>query len=186
MQDELTNLLPSERQRTLRKSYLMRFGIVTCWLFSALVIIAMALLLPTYFYAMQAVEATRDHLSELTSANKGPDESVVALRLSALSIDAERLSALKNAPTASSAIRAILAVSHPNVQLLGFSYTPKNAKGVRTLAVSGSADTRSALRDYQIALESNPLVENTQLPVSTYAQETDIAFTITLTLKSSP
>jgi hypothetical protein len=55
-------------------------------------------------------------------------------------------------------------------------------KAPGTLSVSGIAVTRGALRAYQLALQSAPFAVAANLPVSAYAKDTDIAFTITVTL----
>jgi hypothetical protein len=89
-------------------------------------------------------------------------------------------------------VRSALAIAHPGITLSGFVYTAattggtKQAKTVRptpaTLAITGVAKTRDALRNYQLALEDAPFALRADLPVSAYAEETDAPFTITITL----
>jgi len=54
--------------------------------------------------------------------------------------------------------------------------------GKKILSVSGTAANREALRTYQLALQGAPFTLTAALPVSAYAKDSDIAFTITITL----
>jgi hypothetical protein len=79
-------------------------------------------------------------------------------------------------------MRKVLDISHPGIALSGFLYLPANGKKPGTLSISGSSATRDTLRGYQTAIQSAPFVKSADLPVSAYAKDTDIAFTITVIL----
>ena len=79
-------------------------------------------------------------------------------------------------------MRAVLAISHPGITLSGFDYVPGAGKNPGTLAISGTAATRDTLRNYQTALQSAPFAVTANLPVSAYAKDTGIPFSITVTL----
>ena len=66
--------------------------------------------------------------------------------------------------------------------LSGFSYTPSSSSGSGTIALSGISATRDALRGYQLALQGAPFARSAALPVSAYAKDANIDFTITITL----
>ena len=76
----------------------------------------------------------------------------------------------------------VLVIPRPGIVLSGFDYEPSVGKSAGTLAVSGTATTRDALRNYQLALEGASFARSADLPVSAYAKDTDITFTITVTL----
>lgn len=182
MDNELTNLLPPERQRALSRDYLLRLGVVAAILATALFISAGLLLLPSYVFLTQSAAAKEDRLAGLESVLSTADEKALSAQLAALSSDAAVLTALGKTPSASATIRAALSVSRPGVVLSGFSYAPAAGKTPRTLALSGIAVTRDALRTYQLALQSAPFAVAANLPVSAYAKDSDIPFTITVTL----
>ncbi len=183
MSSELTNLLPSQRRRASAREYRFRLGVVALMLLVALTSVAAVLLVPTYIFLAGSAGAKSARLKGLQSALSSSDEKVLSARLKALSDDTAALIALSDKPTASSILRAALAVDRPDVTLSGFTYAPATTKGTSgTLSLSGTAATRDALRSYQLALQSAPFVRSADLPVSVYAKDTDITFTITITL----
>lgn len=182
MPDELTNLLPQERQRALLRSYVLRLGVVALVLVTMLLCIAALLLAPTYVYLAKSSAAKETQLAAIEATLSSADEKELSAQLTALSNDATILVALGRAPSASGALRAALALPRPGVTLSGFSYLPAAPKKPSTLTLSGIAATRDALRSYQLALSGAAFAKTADVPVSAYAKDSDIAFTITVTL----
>lgn len=182
MPDELINLLPPERQRTLARAYALRLTAITALLVTLLVCIAALLLLPTYVFLSKSVGAKETRLAGIESTLSSAEEKELSIQLSLLTDNAALLTTLAHASSASAIIRPVLALPRPGITLSGLSYAPEEAKKPRTLALSGRAATREALRSYQLALASVPFARAADLPVSAYAKDADIAFTITLTL----
>lgn len=183
MRSELTNLLPSERQRSLTRDYYLRLSVIVLWFVSALTFIAMVLLLPTYILLTDNARAKERYLATVESSVTSADEASLSARLASLNNSATTLVALAQAPSASSFIRSVLALPRPGVALSQLVYTPPTAKGPGTLVISGTAVTRDALRNYQLALEDAPFARSAALPVSAYAKDRDITFAITITLE---
>lgn len=181
MPNEETNLLPLERRRAFRRGYFIRLSVVVVWLLTALALAAIILLIPAFVFLSRSAEVEKARLAALTAAASSSDEQALSSRLVALSHQAATLSTLAQAPSPSSVVRAFLAVPRPGVVLSGFSYAPL-AKGGATLVISGTALTRDALRNYQLALQGAPSVRSVDLPVSAYAKDADIPFTITIKL----
>ncbi|HQT82789.1 MAG: hypothetical protein B7W98_00190 [Parcubacteria group bacterium 20-58-5] len=182
MHNELTNLLPQERQRAFAHDYFLRLSVIGVVLLTILVLIAALLLVPTYVFLAQSESAKTARLATMESALSSANETALSARLVALSSDAATLTALADAPSASAILRSLLAVSRSGVTLSGLAYTPAAGSTAGTVAVSGVAATRDALRNYQLALQGAPTVASATLPVSAYASDTDIAFSITVTL----
>ena len=181
MNNEPINLLPPERQRQLAREYRLRLGTVVAMAITALTFVAGLLLLPTYVLLAQSALAKRAHLANVESTLSSADEASLSAHLDALSSDADILSALGRTPSASATIRTALGISRPGIALSGFTYTPAG-KVPGTLAISGVAATRDALRSYQLALETSSFAAEAALPVSAYAKDANITFTITVTL----
>ena len=182
MDKELTNLLPPERQRALYREHILRVCVVSIVLVIVLTIISAILLFPTYVFLAKNYDIKESRLIGIESALSSADGTAFSARLSALSGNTEVLAKLGNTKSASTIIRAVLAVPHPRVALSGFTYAPATGKNSGTLTVSGTATSRDSLRDYQLALQSAPFSASAVLPVSAYAKDSDIAFTITVTL----
>lgn len=182
MPNELTNLLPIERQKIARRNYFTRLGVVAMTFALFLVIANGALLVPTYVFLIGSMHTKQARLADVEKALSTTDDSQLSARLAALTNDATSLIALQDAPSPSSLIREILTVPRPGITLSGLNYTPASGKDPIQLAVSGSAATRDALRSYQLALQTDHIVARADLPVSAYAKDSNIPFTITLTL----
>lgn len=182
MHNDLTNLLPSERQKALRRDYFLRLGVVIVLFMTILTLASMILLLPTYVLLVESSQTKEKHLASIESAVSSTNGTALSARLAALSSSTAILSALAHAPLMSATIRSMLTIPRPGVTLSGFVYTPIKGTISGTLAVSGTAVTRDALRNYQLSLQSAPFALSASLPVSAYAKDSNITFTITMTL----
>lgn len=181
MTADLTNLLPAHRKRVLAREYLFRLGVVMVWLAIALMVIHGLLLVPSYLYAHQQLESREAQLLTLQTANNTGSETELAERVKALDAKAKRLAALGDAPTASGALRAVLAAPRAGIRLHGFTYAPGATAEGNRMTLNGVASTRDALRQYLATLDALPFVDKAELPISAYADVSDIEFTITLT-----
>ncbi len=184
MRNQLTDLLPRSRRKALAREYRYRLATVAISTFIALIFTAAALLLPTYVFLTRSIAAKQARLTGIQSTLASNDEVAISARLAALSSDAKELSALAAQPSPSKILQEMLAIPHPYVPIVGFSYKPAQGKSPATLSITGVAASRNALRAYQIALQDAPFVVSADLPVSAYAKDTDISFIITLSLKS--
>lgn len=175
-----TNLLPMERRHLLVREYYFRLIIVVIGLGILLLGASAMLLLPTYVYLTGSAQEKSTELSHITATLASADEVSLSARLTALSNDAKAIIALSKQPSISAAVRAALSTAHAGIALSGFSYKPDTKTA--TLLLTGTAKTRDALRAYQLALQNMPGATSATLPVSVYAKDTDIPFTITLVL----
>jgi len=182
MHDEVTNLLPPERQRALSRNYFLRLTVVMVLIASTLSLVSMALLIPTYVFLTGSANTKKAHLASIDSTLSSSEEVSFSGRLTVLGRNVAVLSTLAHTPSPSSIIRKTLTISHSGIALTGFVYTPAEGARPGTLDVSGSAETRTALRNYQLALQGALFVRSAELPVSAYAEDSNIAFTIRVTL----
>ncbi|HUY62583.1 MAG TPA: hypothetical protein VMV50_02230 [Candidatus Paceibacterota bacterium] len=182
MRERLTNLLPVNRQRTITREYFVRLGVIAAWLVTLLIVASGFLLIPTYVYLSANQSTKTSQLAGIESSLSSSDATSLAAQLAALSNDAATLSALKDMPAASTVIREMLSVARPGITLTGITYTPSGMGTPGTLAVIGTATTRDTLRAYQLALQSASFASAANLPVSAYAKNANLPFTITVTL----
>lgn len=183
---ELTNLLPRHRIRAFRRGYFLRLGTLSLVLLAGLVIVHGLLLLPAYLYAKGEVARETAQLASLNARLQNSEEKQVQLRLTALADSVKYLSRLNTTPTASAALSAVLKVPRTGITLTGFTFTPPTPKEGGRMALSGMASSRDTLRAYALALGQLPFITNADLPISAYAQERNIPFTITLTGTLTP
>lgn len=179
MHNRLTNLLPTGRIRAVRREYFLRLAIVALSMLSLLIVAHALLLIPTYLFAREEAARIEANIAQ----GGGPtsqEEQEVQVRTQMLVATSIELAELASQPTASTAIRSVLGVPHPGVRITGFTFTAPQAEDAARLQVTGIANSRDQLRQYASALEQLPFVAQADLPISAYAKETDISFTITL------
>lgn len=187
MKFELTNLLSSDRIRAFRRQYFMRLGTVLVFAGALLVGIQAVLLAPTFIYANEQAEIHRARIAGLTGAGDTAGERSVSERLALVSENATRAVALSSAPTASAALRGVLALPRPGILVTRFALeTPKSSEVPGRMTLSGVAASRDALRQYHAALRSLSFVTEANLPLGAYALDSEIPFTITITGSLAP
>lgn len=182
MNRELTNLLPPELQKKLSHEHILRMCVVAVMLAVALTLVSAILLFPTYVFLSKSYAIKESRLAGIESAISSADGTELSARLSALSENIEILAKLGDIKSASEIVRTALAVPHPGVALSGLTYSPAAGKNSGILVVSGTAASRDSLRNYQMAMQGAPFSASAVLPVSAYAKDSDIAFTITVSL----
>lgn len=180
MPSRFTNLLPSAHRLRLVREYYFRLGAVMIALIIILIGAAGILLVPTYIFLVGTAQEKENRLAHINKTLSSADEAALSARLTALSNDATALIALSEKRTASEHVRSALNVPRPGVTLSSFTYTP--GTNSNTLLISGTAATRDVLRGYQLALEGMPPATSATLPVSVYAKDVNIPFTITVAL----
>lgn len=187
LNSELTNLLPRKQIRGLRREYFVRLATVALGLGVLAIIIHGVLLFPAYLYARAEVAREQEELDRIAASATSAQEHDINARISSVQADITYLGRLGAAPTASGAVRAVLAVPHPGITLSGFTFTAATAQSASAqMTVSGTAATRDALRQYADSLGHLPYVSKADLPISAYAKESAIPFIITLTGSLTP
>jgi len=176
----LTDLLPADAARAVRRGYFLRLACVAIFALSLMLVAHALLLLPSYIYLRQEVAERTQHLAQTDQALASGDTDATD-RLAAIRANAQYLSQLADAPTSSGAMRLVLSVPHAGIAISGFSYGMSEDGKTHSMRVTGTASTREALRNYDLALSSVPWASSVDLPISAYAQEQDISFVITVT-----
>jgi hypothetical protein len=180
MRLELTNLLPIDRSRSLKQEYFVRLATVALSGIIVVIVGSGALLIPSYLYLHQEIDVHETSLEKLNTQLSSSQEKQANVRLSALMQNTNYLSRLATTSSATPALKAVIELPHAGIRLTGFTYTPagKSADGKMTLI--GTATTRETLRAYVDSLGKLPFVTAADLPISAYAKESNIPFSITL------
>ncbi|MDB5190433.1 MAG: hypothetical protein JWN49_759 [Parcubacteria group bacterium] len=187
MNSELTNLLPASFIRDVRQGYFLRVITVAIALAVFLVLVHGLLLIPSYLYTSSRVVSEQKELDTITNSLQSSEEKQANTRITALRANVTYLGRLSTLPTASAAVRALLAVPRDGIRLGGFTFTaPGTAAATGKMSVTGVASTRDSLRLYTLALQQLPFISSVDLPISAYAKESNIPFTITLTGSLTP
>lgn len=182
MATELTNLLPQERKNALKRDYAFRLGTGVCVLFGFLLIAHGALLASSYAYVGEQQKREEARLAELSERREVSGFTDISERITAFDARANSLKELETTPSASDHIRSILEVPRTDIRIHSFTFSAPQQKNPGSMQVSGTAETREALRAFNQRLGGLSFVKNTDLPLSAYAKERDIPFQIQLVL----
>lgn len=176
------NLIPESRANLLIRDYYCRLGVVALILINILFVISAIMLLPAYVSLTSTIHGKEAQLERLSDTLAASGDTALSQRIATLSTDLKRLSVLQDTPPVSSTVRNILATSRSGIVITGLDYTATTRNGSRTVSIMGTAASRDALRTFQIALQQQPFAQSVDLPVSAYAKDTNIPFTITVIL----
>lgn len=183
MSAELTNFLPDDRKRAGRADYRYRLTALALAGLGILVVVHGILLIPSYMYLSDKADAERSRIAEFDAADAQSNGTGSASALAHAESDAGRLLAVASSTPASDLFRAVLAVPRSGITVVSFSYSA----GVSPqMVITGIATTRDALRAYDLSLSALPYVKDASLPLSAFAKDSDIDFSITLTGSLSP
>lgn len=183
MPNDYTNLLPKERRLTLKRNYYIRLSTICAFLATLVFIFSIALLAPSYFYVHNTAVVKKQKVAELDATLGEVGGGDLAARITVLKSDIAKLERLSHKDTGSAVLKNVLGVSRSGVALTGFTFRPGMASTSASLLITGIARKRDALRTYEQALKAAPFAETVELPVAVFAKDTDIPFTITLTLR---
>lgn len=182
---ELTNLLSHDRKEALARDYLFRVATLEVVAVGILILIHGVLLLPSYLYLSEEVKTRTAHLESLAASLEASEEREVGEQIAFLTEEAKRLLASIQVPRASSVARAVFGIARDGVRITGITISPPET-GEGQMRVQGIAATRDSLRRYYQALSGLPFVSRADLPLSVYAEERDITFSITITGSLKP
>lgn len=179
----MINLIPPDAKARIRIEYRVRAAAL--WLFglAAVAIIFGVALLP----AQVLITTQSKGYSNTEEADTvGASEKVSAAQLLSSANEEARL-VLENAslPTflpISDLVSA--AASAHGVSVTGYEFA-RSAAAIAPVRVAGVAPTRTALAAFRDALLSDPRVSQIELPISNFAKNRDIEFSLSLTLAST-
>lgn len=186
MHPELTNLLPADRKRALRRDYFIRVVVVSAYLLALVLTVHGLLLIPAYLYLGQEIAHRESQLAVVQNSASTLENKEIKARIDILETNAARLISQNGRPTASRAMRAVLEAPRTGIRLTGLTYGAAATPEARKMSLKGVAANREVLRSYVQAVEALPSVTKAELPISAYARERDIEFTLTLTGTFTP
>jgi len=175
----MTNLIPPEGKKSVKREYFLRVGATYGFLFSFVLILLSAALIPTYVLVgaqIDAFEAEKEQNNNDTSALQEIDKEVEAIK--------EILAQFKRTPE--NILPSVLISEIKNVApySIGFTnFTVQAEEGViDKIKIQGDAPTREALAALKNAIEASPFFDKAEVPIADLARDTDLPFAITVTL----
>lgn len=180
------NLLPEMRKDALTRMYLLRLAVVgILTLFGVLLVHAVGML-PSFLHIQQLQAVYEADLAGLGEKLAGLEEKTIRARVTTLEARAQELQKTIDGSTASRLLRAVTAVPHLGIKIDHLSFTRGKGDQTPSMIIAGVATSRESLRAYSTTLSLLPYVTKADLPISSFAKETDIPFSITLTGPLTP
>jgi len=177
----MSNLLLETEEKHLHREYVTRMLIIYFVLASVLAIIAMVFSLPSYILAESRRGIVEEKLAVLEALisgrqDKGSLEYVAAAKEKMSLLD------LENSKHVSTLIERVIALAQGDVKLLSFSLV-RRPDIPPLLTIGGISPTRDTLVAFRRSLEKESSFSSVELPVSNFAKDKDIEFSIDLFLK---
>lgn len=178
----MINLIPQHAKSNITKEYWVR--VTSVWLFiqSGATLIIAALLVPVYVLVNSQIEVYSESAeAAISEVNKYDLSSTALVRASQ---DAAKVLGMQNDPEFTEYITLFEALENRAVTIERYEFS-KQGDTLAPISISGNAATRQALADFREALLTNDRIDTVFLPISNLAQDKDITFTITITMKST-
>ena len=175
------NLLLESEKKTLQTEYKLRLVISVFTAIALLALTSILLLLPPYTLSVSKENLAEKKLSELRVENAKKQDS----KLLATIKDADRkISLLAAAPTQelqSKILGEVLKEKTDSIKIKNLLYARASGDGTGngfTIKISGIARDRVSLLEFSRRLTGNSRFARVNLPVSNFAKDEDISFTI--------
>jgi len=186
----MINLLPQKHQELLNLRYRLNRLTIASYFVVALSLISLSFFAFGYFLTQERINiiVSQNNAKELTTSDgemmSGEDVSATIANLSQTSRLADEIDS-KLSPSAVYETIQVLKSKPPSVHVYEMSYSNKlSADGPsKTLILKGVADNRDGLVALGKFLDSVPEFKEVDLPISNFAKESNIDFSLIVTLK---
>lgn len=190
----MINLLPDSNKKEIKKEYYTRLGVVVAIFLSALLVVRIASLLPSYLLI------SAKHKSFLERSNSAGHQDIQAKRESLEKVVTEinaKVAMLsgpeKATPSPEKVFSEIISKKPSGIQLNSLSYEDATQSGTKRtenasapqnirLSIVGTAKERNTLLSFVEMLNKDPLFSSVDLPISSLVKDRDLNFTLAVSL----
>lgn len=175
------NLLPPSDIQFLKTEHMLRRAAVILGFLFVSTVFALLFLMPSYVISYYRLNS----LGKLIESFKGNAETKELKNLNDTVTVANRKIASLSAEEERKVTTVLFAVSRgrtPDIKVSSF-LVQKNGTGKTAVSIKGRATTREGLLAFANRFKSDPAFETVDLPISNFAKEADIDFSMNLTMK---
>ena len=176
----MINLLPPQGKKLVAREYIFRVSAVAGFVCAFFLLASAVALVPTYILFSPSGAGPSQEEKGVPSEE---EYMQLVAELKEASGIAAQLNKKINTVAASSVVTHIEDALFPDITLAAITFSEEAAQ-VR-ISVRGTARTRESLRSFLDTLKKDPFFADAQVPVSELARDTNVQFTMTLTLKPS-
>lgn len=175
----MINLIPPEGHRVIKHEYLLRVWATVLTLLGGVAILITVSLIPTYVLLTSQMHAFAVEEKQAQEKDAKASEAEKELRLTSVILG--QLKTSSSSILASEAIAEIQKRTSSDIIFVTFAVEEANGL-ITKINVQGKASTREALARLKESIESSDMFETVEVPIADLAHQTDLPFTIGITL----
>lgn len=178
----MLNILPKQQKDALKKEYVLRRYVVWAGLVLSALIISLVLLVPSYLLSRVRLTDARVKLEQTKAALDSKSFPIdVATELSAATRNAQDLRPFVKQTSPHDLIKIF--ETKPNTIKLTEIHFGNRPPAQATIFLKGIAANRESLTNFGRLMEARTEFSKVDLPVSNFAREKDIVFSMTIEVK---
>ncbi len=175
----MTNLLPQEQQRVIRREYAYRRTIVALGVLACAVLVSAGFLVPSYILSgVRLQEAERASLTMRAQETPRGQEALAVLADTRAKI---ALLAGDEGATATDVVDRITRRKTDNIKIGSIVFSHKTTDNPGLIMVTGLAKDRESLTSFLKSIQSDVSFSSASVPVSNFAKDRDIPFSMEIT-----
>jgi hypothetical protein len=175
----MINLLPDSQKVLIRKEYRLRVLVVTLLFMLSTIVLTGLLLLPSYLLVFYKTKTAEKSVASVQAAEDAKEYSE---RLQAAKQAAAMIKPENKVIAPTDIIALVIKHKSKPISITSITYQRKEENKL-VVRVEGKAGTRQDLVKFKDGIESDPFVQMVDLPVSSFAQNTNIEFSLHISLK---
>ena len=175
------NLLTREEKKRIRKIYKVRRLQSTVWFLVILILVSVIMLTPIYLLGESIELMVAEKKNELLKENGQVDPDYVEEAIQNVNKKAKSLQSISEYTKVYKLLSDITENKLSGIGITGISFT--SGEEQESISLVGKALNRETLLSFRRDLEQKDYSETVDLPISNFAQNVDIDFSIKITLK---
>jgi len=175
------NLLTQEEKKHVRKLYKVRRLQSSVWFLVVLILVSVIMLTPIYLLGENIELTVLEKKNQLLAENSQIDPDKAEEAIQNVNKKAISLQSVSEYTKAYKLLSDITENKLPGISITGMSFVSGEEQELVSLV--GKAPSREILLSFRRDLEQKDYSETVDLPISNFAQNVDIDFSIKITLK---
>ena len=177
----MLNLLPQDYKRKVKYEYIMRFVAVSAALGSLVLVTLAVAVFPTYISLRVEQAIAKNDLQTAKESSTAKDKNILLKTLKDLEGKMRAVS-IVSGENATDFIDKAVQLKNTGIKINSISYIKKDEK--KDVVIEGVARTRNDLIDFSKKAKNSLWTVSSDIPISSFSKDHDIAFSITLTTTS--
>lgn len=175
------NLLPETEKSKILKEYSLRRVIVFFAFLCVSALIALVGIFPSYLLSSLKLREVKDNVSSVRQSSAFQEADQLSKELSQANAKLVALQSNTSSVFVEDLFSRVIAHKISGIRLNGLMYKRGVTKDSSVISVSGVAQDRESLSNFESELEKEPLFKNVSLPVSSFTKDTNADFSLQIT-----